>query len=107
MDALEFLAGPLEQDQRTPKRSRSQSARPGEGSRLLGGLLALLGALLGRLALRSALLRDFRCLLGSGFLSGLGTGLLCSHFRLPPSIRTVVRMTANPRVCCKTYIATY
>ena len=34
--------------------------------------------------LLAALLGDLRGLLGSGFTSGFGLGLLCSHFRLPP-----------------------
>jgi hypothetical protein len=113
--ARPFLSAPedpLGWSGRERRRRRSAGGRdrgqPGEGSRLLGGLLLLFGsALLGDLALGSALLRDFRRLLGSGFLSGLGSGLFCSHFRFASQHSGRGQDDPNPRVCCKTYIATY
>jgi len=84
------LRGEREGSRETPAtRVRARRRHPkgraalGPASRLLGGLLLALRRLLGRL-LRAALLRDLRGLLGSGFTSGLGLGLLSSHFRLPP-----------------------
>jgi hypothetical protein len=65
----------------------------------LGLLLALrlpLALLLGNL--RSGLLGSLTC--------GLGTGLLCSHF-LVASLGWDPATDRTPRVCCKTYIATY
>src|SRR6185369_17289054 len=102
-------AGSISPECEPPRRSLLRPGRPGEGSRLLGGLLLLLGsALLGDLALGDALLGDFRRLLGSGLLSGLRTGFLSSHFYLPPSSsERGPELAPTSRVCCKTYIATY